>query len=104
ASEYRKEVSVNAYYLVAEMLLNPDDESYAEALKKLLFEQSDIFSQQELKTLYIHLKNYYVTTKINTGQHRYYSHLFEIYKMQINQGNVLENELIDPHNYKNIIS
>ncbi len=103
-SEYRKEASVNAYYLVAQMLLHPDDETYAEALKQLLFEQSDKFSQDELKQLYIHLKNYYITIKINAGRHEYYTNLFEIFKMQINQGSILDNELITAQNYKNIIS
>ncbi len=103
-SEFRKEPSVNAYYLVAQMLLNPEDESFAEALKQLLFEQSDKFSPEEIKLLYIHLKNYYITIKINAGLHEYYNNLFEIFKMQINQGNILDNGLITAQNYKNIIS
>ena len=103
-SDYRKEPSVNAYYLVAQMLLNPEDESYAEALKQLLFKQNDKFSYEELKLLYIHLKNYYVTIKINAGRHEYYNNLFEILKMQIDQGNVLHNGFITAQSYKNIIS
>ena len=103
-SHFRKEPSVNAYYLVAQMLLNPNDESYAEALKQLLFEQNDKFSQDELKQLYLHLKNYYVTIKINAGSHEYYAHLFEISKMQIDQGNILNNGFITAQSYKNIIS
>lgn len=103
-SEFRKEPSVNAYFLVAQMLLHPDDESHAIALKQLLFEQSDKFSKVELKLLYVHLKNYYITIKINAGLHEYYTNLFEIFEMQINQGNILDNDVVSAQNYKNIIS
>ena len=103
-SDYRKEASVNAYYLVTQMLQHPEDESFAKDLKQLLFEHSDKFSQNEIKQLYIHLKNYYITIKINAGLHEYYTNLFEIYKMQINQGNILDHDLITAQNYKNIIS
>ena len=103
-SQHRKEPSVNAYYLVAQMLLFPEDESFAEALKQLMFEQSNKFSHEEIKLLFIHLKNYYITIKINAGRHEYYNNLFEIFKMQIDQGNILDNDLITAQNYKNIIS
>ena len=103
-SHFRKEASVNAYYLVAQMLQNPDDESFAESLKQLLYDESDKFSPDEIKLLYIHLKNYYITIKINAGRYEYYNNLFEIFKMQIDQGNILDNSLINAQNYKNIIS
>lgn len=103
-SKFREEPSINAYYLVARMFLNPEDESYAESLKNLLFTHSKKFSDSEVKLFYIHLKNYYISIKINAGLHEYYKNLFEIFKMQIEQGYILDNDIIGTQNYKNIIS
>lgn len=96
--------SVHAYYLVAQMLLQPEEESYFYQLKKLLREKAVCFTQSELNYLYIYLKNYCINTKINNGRSAYFNELFEIFITLLEQGIIIVNEKLDPQDYKNIIT
>ena len=103
-SLFLEEPVVKAFYLVAKMFLQPEEEAYFNQLKGLLKDTADKFSIDELKTLYTHLKNYSIHTKINTGQAAYFHQLFDVFGMQIDNGLILEDGIISPQNYKNIIT
>lgn len=101
---YLKAPAVLAYYLVAQMLLQPENESYFNQLKNLLREKADSFNNSELNYLYIYLKNYCIDTKINNGHSEYFKELFEIFKTLLEQEVIIVNGKLDPQDYKNIIT
>ena len=101
---YFEEPAVKAYFLVAKMLLYPEEEIHFQELKNLLEQKSPHFNQEELDVLYIHLKNYCISTKINSGRHEYFNELFEIFQSLIEKGIIFKNDLLLPQDYKNIIT
>lgn len=103
-SKFIEEATINAYFLVSEMLLDPEEEQFYHELKGLLIERVDEFSGDDLKLIYIHLRNYCIDTKINTGRSDYFRELFELYKSQVKLGLVLEDNILSPQTYKNIIT
>lgn len=103
-SPYLKEPSVEAYYLVALMALHPDQEAYFFKLKALVEKQAEMFRKKELQTLFIHLMNFCIYTKINNGRIDYYKELFALYRIALRQEIIFDNGELDPHHYKNIIT
>lgn len=103
-SKYIEEAAIKAFYLVSEMLLDPEEEDFYYELKDLLSRRFQEFAHDDLKLLYIHLRNYCIHTKINVGRSDYFRELFELYKNQVNLGIIIEDNLISPQSYKNIIT
>lgn len=101
---YTSEPSVKAYYLTALMLLHPEEETYFQQMKKVLDEESQFFSKKELLNLFIHLINYIIDTKINIGRSEYFEELFSIYQTALVKEFIIDDEVLDPHHYKNIIT
>lgn len=95
---------IKAYYLVAKMFLYSEEEKYFHELKHFLKAQLANFSKSELNTLYIYLKNYCISTKINNGRSEYFLELFEVFKTLLEQEIIIINEVLDPQDYKNIIT
>ncbi len=101
---FMNEPSVKAWYLVAQMILHRDEEHIFQELKRLLENDGHCFQKKELQTLFIHLMNYCIDTKINNGRSEYYLELFSLYKTALDQEIIFENGELDPHHYKNIIT
>lgn len=103
-SHYMEEPCVKSYYLVAQMLLEPDDEVHYRELKDLLMAQYECFPHSEQNTLYTHLKNYCIDTKINKGRSDYFAELFEIYKTSLEKAIIFENGVLPELHYKNMVT
>lgn len=103
-SKFIEEASIKAFYLVTKMLMDIEEESFYYQLKALIQDRSKEFSSEDLKLLYIHLRNYCIDTKINMGQSDYFNELFDLYKDQVQSGIILENDIITAQSYKNIIT
>jgi hypothetical protein len=103
-TNYLEEPVVKAWYLVARMMLHPDDTHFFQQMKLLLETQAGSFQPRELKTLFIHSMNYCIDTKINHGREDYYSELFSLYKIALSREIIFENGELNPHHYKNIIT
>ncbi len=103
-SRYLKEISVNAYYLVARMRLEPSDESHYRELKALLNDNHRHFPRRELRALYSYLMNYCIDTHINAGHKEYFHELFDLFRIVIEHEIIIENGTIKPQIYKNIIT
>lgn len=103
-SAYLQEVSVRVYFLISKMLLQPTEESFFQQLKSLLAKEGHCFGRVELKSLYIHLMNYCIDTKINVGRTEYFAQLFEIFRTLLERDILLENGVLAPQDYKNIIT
>lgn len=100
-SIFIKDPFVKAYFLVAKMLLEPEETAYFLNLKEHLEKNSIHFTLQELDTFYIHLKNYCIV-KVNEGKTDYFSQLFEIFQTLLKEKIILKDGTISPQNYKNI--
>lgn len=103
-SHYMEEPCVKSYYLVAQMLLEPEVESHYRELKHLLETEYECFPHSEQNTLYTHLKNYCIDTKINKGRSDYFAELFEIYKTSLDKEIIIENGVLPELHYKNIVT
>ncbi len=103
-SVFIEEATVQAFFLVSKMLLDPEEEEIYHNLKTVLSSRSKEFSADDLKLLYIHLRNYCIDTKINAGRSDYFRELFDLYKNQVKLGIILEDNIISPQSYKNIIT
>ncbi len=103
-SKFIEEATINAFYLVSEMLLDPEEENFYHQLKQLLSNRFNEFSYDDLKLFYIHLRNYCIDTKINAGRSDYFKELLDLYKDQVESGIIVEDDVITAQNYKNIIT
>ena len=103
-SIFMKEPFIKAYFLVAKMLLDPEEKIYFLHLKEHLENNKTRFTLQELDIFYIHLKNYCIV-KINIGEIAYFiRQLFDIFKTLLEERIILKDKIISPQNYKNIIT
>ncbi len=103
-SRYMEEPSVKAYYLVSQMLLHPDKETYFHQLKSFLKEHVATFGRSEQYNLYIFLNNYCTDTKINVGRQDYIEELFDLFRSMLDNELILDNGILNPQYYKNIIT
>ena len=103
-SKFLLQPEINSYYLISKMLLNTEDIIFYKQVKSTLEKNVEIFPQQELKTLYIYLINYCILTKINNGLSDFYTELFDLFKIVIEKEIMFTNNILDPQDYKNIIT
>jgi len=104
SSPYMHQPFVRAYYLVAQMLLEPEEEHYFRELRSLLDREAPNFPKQELHPLFVHLMNYCIDTKINAGRTDYFEELFHLYRFSLSQQIIIDKGVLDPQHYKNIIT
>ncbi len=103
-SIFLNEPAVKAWYLVARMMLHPEETPFFQEMKTLLETQAGSFKHKELQTLFIHAMNYCIDTKINHGREDYYAELFALYHIALAREIIFDNGLLNPHHYKNIIT
>lgn len=101
---YLNEPAVKAWYLVISMMLDREEESYFLQLKALLREQGQLFQKQARKTLFIHLMNYCIYSKIHNDRPEYYTELLSLYQTALDKEIIFENGELDLRHYKNIIT
>lgn len=103
-NKYLEAPAVHIYFLITKMLLSPEDESFFLELKNLLLTKEKLFQKTELKSFYVHLLNYCIDKKINLGRPDFFYELFDIFKTVLDREILLENGIINPQDYKNIIT
>lgn len=103
-SDYMKEPAVQTYYLVSQMLLQPEDQQTYYRLKEYLQEHLQGFSLDEQRALYTHLINYCIDAQINKGVVEFFQELFELYRKALEDKVLLEKGKLPPNHYKNIIT
>ena len=100
-SNFIKEPSLKAYFLVSKMLTTPEETTHFLSLKEHLEDNTTRFTLQELDVFYTHLKNYCIV-KVNEGKVEYFSRLFEIFQTLLKEKIILKDGILSPQNYKNI--
>ena len=94
--------SVATYYYASQALLNFQDDEAFWKLKKLLSTHRQSFNLLELHDLYIFALNYCIR-RSNSGETGFVREVFDIYKMGMETDAFIQNGIISPRTYSNII-
>ncbi len=102
-SQYYEDDLIRLHYLVYHTLKFPEREEHFQALKDCLESCQSTIKEQEVREIYFFAFNY-CTRKINNARLDYFQELFELYKLSLEEDIILDNGLISPWNYKNIVT
>ena len=102
-SKYDKIPLLKGYYYIVMSLIEPEDESYFEALKKVIYTHTDIFPVNTLKDLFAFAINYCIN-RINYGNTNYQQQIFELYRQALDKKVLYTNGELSPWDYKNIVT
>ena len=100
--ELGNEPAIAMYYWLYRMVTTADSSNYFEALSALKRHQAALPAVEQ-KAIYNYLQNYCIQ-KINEGEERFLSEIFELYKAQLERSLLLENGLLSEWHYKNIVT
>ncbi len=100
--KYEHIPSIIIYYQVFQMMTKGTPEFYQDLIP-ILKKYETFFPKEELESIYNHLQHFCMT-KINTGDDNYLSELFQLYKMQLEAGLLIENNYLSEWHYKNIVT
>lgn len=102
-SKFMEVPAVAVYYNIVLVFLYPLEEKHFYNFRQLLDRNSKYFTKTELQSIYLTAQNY-CAYQINLGNLKYYRELFNIYKTLIDKFLLLSKNIIEPGNYKNIIT
>lgn len=91
------------YFRILMTLIEPDNETHFEELRKLLELKSTGFEKSELSEMYQYLMNYCIR-RINLGNTAYVTVLFEIYMIVLERKIIYNNGFISQWDFKNIVA
>lgn len=94
--------NVEIYYRLYLIYISPENINNYLFLKELIEKHSNEFPKRENYNMYISLVNYCVQ-QIGSGNKEFYQSLFEIYKEMTANEVIVNNGLIDPITFKNIV-
>ncbi|HET6244358.1 MAG: hypothetical protein H0V01_05700 [Bacteroidetes bacterium] len=100
--EILKEAAINLYFLIFKILTNGKEEDYknfSQVLKKIF----NAFDPAEQNDLFAYAQNFCIR-KINSGDEKYLSELFEWYCFQLENKTIFSEGLISQFDFKNIVS
>ncbi|MFM7725647.1 MAG: hypothetical protein ACKO7B_03015, partial [Flavobacteriales bacterium] len=100
---FSKDPAVCAYRMVYDSLMQPDDESFVDRFADFLQKEGRRFPYAEQREFFQYLKNFCVK-KLNTGRTEYTRRLFEIYKLNLADKQLLADEPMSPFEFKNIVT
>jgi hypothetical protein len=98
-----EEPAIGAYYHCYRAVTNPEDTHYFEKLRDIFNHYRQAFPKDEVRAIYRHLLNLSIR-KLNAGEHQYLSVLFQLYQTGLEEGVLLENDLLPSSTFKNIVS
>ncbi len=91
------------YYRIYEMLSKVDQVKHYYQAVSYLTTKTDWIEKGDLEQIYIYLMNYCIA-KINKGENEFLKEIFELYKAQLDQGLLLEDNELSEWDYKNIVT
>jgi len=100
--EFLDNKSINTYYLLCKVLLNPEKEDLYLDLKKLLFDQMDLFSKIEQREIFNSILNYTIR-KVNSGERKYYVEILDIYELGISSEILLLDGNLASMSFRNMV-
>ncbi len=94
---------INIYYNAAMALLKPDAEEYYFKLKELILKHEVVLGKENLSDLFINLENY-CTRKVRAGKLNFLEEGFNIYKLELEKGLYLSNEVMSTAFYTSVVN
>ena len=92
---------IGVFYKTLLMLTEREQEQHYYDLKAQLAVQAHLFTDEELRELYIYPLNYCIK-KINSGRSDYYAEVLDIYKMMLDKKIAFRNGFLPQWTFKNI--
>lgn len=99
---YRTEPRIYVYYKLYLLVIEHETAHYFE-LKNLLAQHERFFSRKELKDIFQGLQNFCIGQS-NQGKSEFFEELFEMYKIQLSKGLLMEEGFLSDRHYKNIVT
>lgn len=100
---YQSIPAILVFYKIYQMLDDKTVASHYYEASSYFNEHKAVFTKKERGSIYIYLMNYCIS-KINRGDSVFLKEVFEIYKAQLEQGLLYENEELSEWDYKNIVT
>jgi hypothetical protein len=93
---------LNVYYLIYQTQTTTENTPYFYELKTLVQDQESVFPASEIRDIYLFAINFCIK-KINTGEKIFIQEALEMYKVGLEKGFLLENGILSPYTYNNIM-
>ncbi|MCC7464686.1 MAG: hypothetical protein IT261_00365, partial [Saprospiraceae bacterium] len=100
---YAEAPSVAIFLACYKMLKHPQEEAHFQQFKRMLFQQGELFSKEELHGLFILAINYCVK-RLNAGDARYFREGWELYREGLDKDHILENGILSRFTFHNIVA
>lgn len=101
--KYAESPDIAIYYRILMGIKFDKETTHYPELIRLLKENHTEISRDELRSMYDFAQNYCIK-KINQGDEKYLSEIFELYKTLLEEALLFENELLSEWDYKNIVT
>ncbi len=95
--------AIAVYYFCYKAIAPNGSEKDFQALRQNINQYKDIFSPADLRDIYLIAINYCIR-KINTGAKPYFNEAFELYRLSLEDGLLLEDGVFPESTYNNIVS
>ncbi len=92
-------IYLHCYY----MMKNPEEEQHFRSFKALLLTEENTFAPEEMHGLFIWAVNYCIR-RLNTGDHRYFQEVSDLYKPGLEGGYLFENGVLSQYTYHNVVA
>jgi len=100
--KYKVYPSIQIYYNGVFTLLDTKNEHNFYALKKLLMQNTKTFSVEELQNIFILARNF-CAKNFNMGKRKFIKDALDLYKVEIKEGLILEDDKMSDSSCRNII-
>lgn len=100
---YKNEIALNVYHKIYKSLVDNDDEDNYFELCTLVEKHIDIFGREEGSDIYVNLINF-AARKINQGKTHFFPHIFELQKIMLTHGFLMENGVLSHLSYQNLVT
>jgi len=100
--QYKDVASIQMYYNGVYTLLSLDNEANFYTLKNLLSKHTKTFAKEELQNIFVVARNFCVNN-LGRGKFQFVKEALDLYKIEIEEGLILENGKISNSSCRNII-
>jgi hypothetical protein len=94
---------INCYYTILNALKFPEEEIHFKNLQEKITNDAEKFLWKDAREIYLMAINY-GASKLNQGKSEYRRDVFNLYKNGIEIGVLLENNILSPYTFKNVVT
>ncbi|MEO1628313.1 MAG: hypothetical protein AAFV25_24410 [Bacteroidota bacterium] len=100
--DYSQVPAVMIYYYAYQALSQPGDDDKFEHFKSHLLAHWPRFTTSEARDVFLIAVNYCIQ-RLNQGERRFVREAFDLYRLGVENGIFIQNDILSDHTYKNII-